>query len=71
MMEVYIFGATIFVGLIGAVYGNLRNGIKRNEELCKSRHDETEVWQEKDVVFKLDIIDRLARIETSINGGTK
>ncbi len=57
--------------LIGIIYANLRSSIKRNGEVCNDRSEKVEEWQDDENKFKLDIIDRLARIETGMNGGKK
>ena len=57
-------GGAVIVALIGVVYKNLRSSVRQNEKVCDDRAD-------TEVKFKLDIIDRLARIETAMNGKVK
>jgi hypothetical protein len=64
-------GGMLFVtfgGLIGIIYNNLKHEINNGAEERKTIKDELSEWREIDQKFKEDIIDRLARIETTLNG---
>ncbi len=64
-------GGAAITGLVAVVYKNLRSSIQSNGEDCDLRARRTFAWQEKETEFKLQIIDRLARIETGMNGKDK
>ncbi len=57
--------------LIGIIYANLKSSLKRSNTICDYRDEKVIKWQADENKFKLDIIDRLARIETGMNGGKK
>ena len=59
-----------FIGLVGVIYGNMKSEINRVRNNCENDHAQTAEWQKKDVAFKLDVVERLARIEAGINGGS-
>ncbi|MHA2377074.1 MAG: hypothetical protein ACXAB9_12980 [Candidatus Thorarchaeota archaeon] len=64
-------GGTLFVtfsALIGIIYSNLRHEINNGAEERRTIKEELAEWREVDQKFKEDIIDRLARIETTLNG---
>jgi hypothetical protein len=63
--------AAAFLGLIGIIYGNMKAEINRNRDTCEENHAETAEWQKGDNEFKVEVVDRLARLETLIrNGGS-
>lgn len=66
-------GGILFVtfgGLVGIIYSNLKSEINRVRSNCETEETEQAEWRNKDTEFKLDIVERLARIEAGINGGS-
>jgi hypothetical protein len=61
--------AAAFLGLIGVIYGNMKAEINRNRETCEENHAESAEWQKGDQEFKVEVVDRLARLETLIRNG--
>ena len=60
--------AAAFLGLVGVIYGNMKAEIGRVRDNCEEDHAQTAAWQAKDTEFKLDVVERLARIEAGVNG---
>jgi hypothetical protein len=69
--EIIAIVATAFLGLIGVIYGNIKAEINRVRNNCDEQHAINYEWQEKDTDFKVEVVDRLARLETLIRENGK
>jgi len=55
-----------FGGLVGIIYSNVKAEIGRVRDTCTAREEQSEEWRTGDNKFKVDVVDRLARLETMI-----